>query len=358
MADYIEVKAFFFGNEAEKEQVYLNFILPFFSPILGRFHAERGWTGGPHFRIILSKSDTSIIETFPSEFKRYCTTHFPELTKVEIETNLSPYLTHQDIIPNMERRESIPILIENHLSVLIGPYNEEYMYNTFNSYAHFVAHTRALFMMQEFISVNIYKFKEISPETQLKTLTRMLYDVLAFSSYTDKFSVLVYVSNTEGVFSIADSLNKKRSFEDSFLKMYKALEIPAYFTNQSYNLSIGSSWFDTVSKIVDYTKKNLDALTDSEDGFYSIEKQKEDLVKNIESIDSPFHKNLLNQIDSLLNHNEHKMFKFLINIIYKSVHMLGFTFVKKNFACFAVSKYVLDKHHTTWEEILKERERV
>ncbi|XYY59963.1 hypothetical protein ACNSPU_01610 [Bacillus velezensis] len=110
-------------------------------------------------------------------------------------------------------------------------------------------------MMQEFISVNIYKFKEISPETQLKTLTRMLYDVLAFSSYTDKFSVLVYVSNTEGVFSIADSLNKKRSFEDSFLKMYKALEIPAYFTNQSYNLSIGSSWFDTVSKIVDYTKK-------------------------------------------------------------------------------------------------------
>ncbi len=30
MADYIEVKAFFFGNEAEKEQVYLNFILPFF----------------------------------------------------------------------------------------------------------------------------------------------------------------------------------------------------------------------------------------------------------------------------------------------------------------------------------------
>lgn len=356
MNRYMEAKAFFFGNEVQKEQVYTDFVLPFFSPILGCFHAERDWMGGPHNRIVIRADQAEILETFPEAFRQYVSSHFSTFSKEEIEANLRSYQSFNRVIPQMERRTPSPIFPENHLNVTTEPYNNAYLKQTFHSYAHFEAHTAALFKIQRFISKHLPVIKGLSQKQQLQYLTRMLYDVITFSSYSVNYSVLVYVSNIEGVLAIAKEQGNREQMEEVFRKSFAALDIPEAFNDEAYWTLLGNEWRNTISELMADTKNQLEQLSISEDGYFSLEEQRDRLINNIEGIDSPFHHTLLaDNLDQLLDHKEHKIFKFLINVIYKSIHMMGFPFMKKNIACYAVTQYVYDQFNMKWEDIVKER---
>lgn len=356
MNEYLEVKAHFFGNEVQKKHVYIDFILPYFKKILGRYYAERDWLGGPHYKIILLKEEIDILETFEVAFRDYCLKKYGQLSEGEIEQNLKPYLKYNEVIPGMERRTPKPIVRDHHLTVTVAPFDQEYLKNTFNSTAHFKVHTQGLFKLQTLVDSHLEFMQSLEKRTQLQYLTRMFYDVLSLSRFSRKYSMLVYLSNIEGVFAISNQFEKSTSLREKFEKVYQEIEAERSFHDVRYPVVIGDKWLSVVNEIAENIKQNLDKLSESEQGFFSLEDQKQRLIANIESIDSPFHQSLVQgELDQLLNHEEHKLFKHLINLVYKASHLLGFSFMEKNIACYAVVKYILDQNGSSWEEILMER---
>lgn len=356
MNHYLEVKAYFFGNELQKQQVYEDFILPYFTNILGKYCAERDWLGGPHYKIVLMQEELGILENFEVSFRDYCISHFGMLTDDEINENIKPYTKYNEVIPGMERRTPQPIDMNHHLTVTVSPYDEEYLKTTFNSMTHFKVHTEGLFKLQTLLHTHLKLMRSLDRKTQLQYLTRMFDDVLSLSRFPRKYSVLVYLSNIEGVFAIADQYEKDISLRDRFENIYQELEINTGFSDGNYQNIIGEKWLEIITEISESIKKNLDKLSQSEEGFFSLEEQKQRLISNIGTIDSPFHQSLVGgDLNQLLNHEEHKLFKHLINLVYKASHLLGFSFMEKNIACYAITKYILDKSSSSWEEILKER---
>ncbi|MBA4536690.1 hypothetical protein H1Z61_05910 [Bacillus aquiflavi] len=353
--EFLEVKAFFFGTEEQKRKTYFSFILPFFKEIDGEFSAERDWNGGPHYRIILPKHHDQLLVHFEKDFKAYVKREFGDLSKVELEENIEQYVKHHETIAGMESRSKEEINAGRHLTVAIHSYDEAYLRQTFNSYQHFVVHTQSLFFMQKFISSFGERFFNLPKEKKYLYFTKMLYEVLTFSSFHPKFAVLVYVSNIEGVFAIAEQYGKRAAFEKAYQTLYKSLPFETLANDPEFN-ELGATWKDTIGNIYSLIKENVKNLFTDEEGFYSKELQKEELVQNIQGISSEFHDLLLKQdVEEWTNHEEHVIYRVLINIVYKSAHMLQFTFTEKNFACYAVCEYVMDKYHTTWREIMAQR---
>lgn len=356
MNHYLEVKAFFFGNELQKQKVYEDFILPYFTNVLGKYYAERDWLGGPHYKIILMQEDLEILENFEASFRNYCLSNFGMLTESQINQNINPYVKYNEVIPGMERRTPKPIDMNHHLTVTVSPYDQEYLKTTFNSMTHFKVHTQGLFKLQTILHTHLTFMRSLDRKTQLQYLARMFYDVLSLSRFPRKYSVLVYLSNIEGVFAIADQYEKNVSLRDKFEKIYQEIEAEKSFADGDYQSLIGEKWFSVITQISENIKENLEKLSESEEGFFSLEEQKQRLISNVGTIDSPFHQSIVHgDLDQLLNHEEHKLFKHLINLVYKASHLLGFSFMEKNIACYAVTKYILDKNGSSWAEILMER---
>lgn len=356
MNDYLEVKAYFFGNGLQKQQVYEDFILPYFTNIIGKYCAERDWLGGPHYKIILLQEDAGILENFEASFQSYCISHFGRLTDSEINENIKSYTKYNEVIPRMERRHPQPIDRNHHLAVTVSPYDQEYLKATFSSMTHFQVHTDGLFKLQTLLHTHLKLMRSLDRKTQLQYLTRMFDDVLSLSRFPRKYSVLVYLSNIEGVFAIGDQYEKNVSLRERFESIYRELEIDKGLADDDYPSLIGEKWLEAITQISENIKANLEGLSQSEEGFFSLEEQKQRLISNIGTIDSPFHQSLVGQdLEQLLNHEDHKLFKHLINLVYKASHLLGFSFMEKNIACYAITKYILDQNGSSWEEILKER---
>ncbi|MDM5302504.1 hypothetical protein QUF44_13055 [Bacillus subtilis] len=355
LEDILELRLFFFGTEEQKKFVYFEFIIPYFSKMGIPFYAERDWAGGPNYRIIMETQMIEVAEV-KHEFMAFCNQNVGEIGKEIIQRNLQAYKKNTSTIAQMERRQYREINADNHLKLECHPIDEKYVKERFNSFQHFNVHTQSLFLMQQFINSKLLFLKEMGSEEKIKNTAMFFYDALSLSKYDEKFSILVYISNIEGVLAIAEKMQKKELFLKTYEKMYKALQPKKFFEDNGYELIYGKNWRNTLSEIYRLITANLDKLNVQDKGYYSFEEQKQLLYKNIQDIDSNFHNQLVNNnIEELLKHEEHAVFKVLINVIYKFVHMLGVNFNEKNAACYIVCQYVLDKNNTTWQEILKER---
>ena len=353
--DVQEIRAYFFGNEAQKKQVYEQFIIPYFKQEEIPFHAERDWYGGPNFRVITTDNQIDIT-LFKQEFEKYCIDQFGVLDETQLKKEVETYVKNTAIVSQMERRENKTISTDHHLTVAHEPIDTNYVKKRFNSFHHFRIHTELLFSIQKFINEHIHKLSSLTKEKQMAYVTRALYDVLSVSEFEEKDAVLVYISNIEGVLAIADTLGMKDKYLQVYNQMYDVLKPNDFFLNEDYYEDFGTSWLQTIEEIHALIVNQLSLLEVDEEGYYSREEQYDLLLKNITEIDSDFHNQLVvKNINELLQHEEHQIFKVLINIIYKAVHMLGIQFNEKNAACYLVSRYVLERNDTTWDAILEER---
>ncbi|WP_128895862.1 hypothetical protein [Longirhabdus pacifica] len=353
---WMEVKAYFFGSEAQKEYTYFHFIIPYFKNIVGNYFADRGWNGGPHYRVVIPEKFAYMLAPLQQQFQDFVTSHFGQLSKEEIKANLQKYEKQNSTISQMESVQYEHIDVQQHVKVNIAPYSETYLHQTFNSYHHFLVHHHCLFQMQTFISSNGERFIQIDDDTKLRYLIRMMYDVLTFSAFSPKYAVLVYVSNIEGVMALAEKYGKKELFEKSYQSLYEKVDVDAVFEDSQYEREIGAAWNEVIGSNFAYIKEQASHLFTDEPGYYTSDKQKQTLIDNMEGIPSEFHHYLLsNELDQTIQHEEHIIYRVLMNIVYRGIYMLQFSFSEKNFACYAVCQYMMDKHNTSWKEILQER---
>ncbi len=339
----------------QKKNVYEQFIIPYFNQTNILFHAERDWYGGPNFRVVTTDNKIDI-ELFKEKFMSYCEEQFGLLDENQLINEVETYVRNTEIVSQMERRSNIAISIDHHLQVTHQPIDSNYVKKRFNSFNHFRIHTELLFIIQVFINNHIQVLSSLTKEKQLEFVTRAFYDVLSVSKFEKKDAVLVYISNIEGVLAIAETLGMKERYLQVYNQMYDILNPKTFFLNEDYYASFGTTWLQTVEKMHAEIVDQLPLLEVDEEGYYSREEQYDLLLKNITDINSEFHNELVaKNINDLLQHEEHQIFKVLINIIYKTVHMLGIHFNEKNAACYLVSRYVLEQNNTTWDAILNER---
>lgn len=75
--------------------------------------------------------------------------------------------------------------------------------------------------------------------------------------------------------------------------MFDILNPHAFFLNNDYNISFGTTWLHTIEKIHTKIVENLPLLEVDEQGYYSRQEQYELLLQNITDIDSDFHNQLV-----------------------------------------------------------------
>jgi hypothetical protein len=356
LEDVFELRLYFFGTEQQKKAVFFDFIIPFFDKMEIPYYAERDWFGGPCYRIIHEHPDMDM-KWVEREFTAYCEEIAGDITEEELEQNVEAYRKSTPAIAQMERREYREVKADTHLSVEAGMIDPAYVKKRFNSFQHLKVHIQSLFHIQSFISGNLGKLRSLNSEERIKYTARFYRDVLQFSQFEEKYAVLVYVSNIEGVLAIADTRGKKQAYIQTYEKVYDFLNPGQFFQERDYDDTFGKEWKQTLRTIFNLITDNLDGLLHQHDeGYFSPDEQNALLHQNINEIGSGFHDELLNKnIDDLLKHREHSIFKYLINIVYKFIHMLGIQFNEKNAACYIVCKYILGTNGTTWKQILEER---
>jgi len=179
---------------------------------------------------------------------------------------------------------------------------------------------------------------------------------LTFSKYSPKYASLVYVSNIEGVFAIAEQYNKKEQFQAAYQKLYDQLPIQAMLNNNEEFIDEGDEIKSTLKGIHQYIEENKHNIFLDQAGFRLKNKQNEELVKNINNISSDFHKLLIQgDLEEWTTHDEHVTYQVFINIIYIASHMLGYSFKEKNFCCYAVCEAIMQQYNTSWQKIMRER---
>ena len=85
--------------------------------------------------------------------------------------------------------------------------------------------------------------------------------------------------------------------------------------------------------------------------------QEAQMQRNIRGIDSPFHQAFLKDkhLHEIVSGKVHLTFRSVTNILYNLMPALNITFLEKHFCSYAIVRYIMEKYHTSWQEIMAER---
>lgn len=352
--DVQEIRAFFFGDETEKRKCYEQFIIPYFSELKVDYYVDRDWNGGPNYRVLVLGKPISV-DDFRKAFSLYIQETFGKFEISRIKKNVVLYEKQKNNLGEMERRDVKKIELNKHSCVDSSTIDEIYVKQRFHSFEHFLLHTKSLCIAQKFVNRNLSFFLYGSREKILIRLSVMLRNVLTFSKFEEGSSVLVYVSNIEGVLAIAKQRDLKKQYEKAFNAVYDHLktELDSAFKEKD---DVQDDWLDTMNSCFRNIEKNIDVMNVHTKGYYSQEDQRNLLLDNISTIESPFHTTLKEKnLDKLLEHEEHLLFKVFMNVIYIIINQLGVNFNDKNIAMYMVIRSIFEETNGDWETALMER---
>lgn len=352
--DVQEIRAFFFGDETEKRECYERFIIPYFSRLNVDYYVDRDWNGGPNYRVLILGKPISI-DDFREAFSFYIQETFGKFEISRIKNNVVLYEKQKDNLGEMERRDVKEIELTKHSCVESLKIDETYVKQRFHSFEHFLLHTKSLCIAQKFVNRNLSFFLHGSREEILIQLSVMLRNVLTFSKFEEGASVLVYVSNIEGVLAIAKQRNLKKQYEKAFNAVYDHIRTKLDSAFKEKN-DLQDDWLDTMRYCFGHIEKNIDVMNVHTEGYYSQEDQRTLLLNNISTIESPFHTALKEKnLGKLLEHEEHLLFKVFMNVIYIIINQLGVNFNDKNIAMYMVIRSIFEETNGNWESVLMER---
>lgn len=347
-----EIRLYFFGNELQKKEVYLSFVikeLPFF---LEDYYVERDWLGGPNYRVITSDNDINI-NFLEKQFQQFCLEKYGYIEKSTILENIEKYKNQSHNLAVIERRTKTDINIQNHLELKLQNVDEYYIKQRFNSLEHFNIHTQSLMKLQPFINKYITYFTNLERLEKIKFTNELLYSSLVILKIPNKFSILTYVSHIEGMMAIA----KQYGYYDQYIKIFEKFN--DIIKNEDFsrlNMSFLRCWEETLTEVLSDINMKIGMLKKDEKGYFTKEKQSILLKQNINEIESEFHNLLINNnFEELSKQEEHIKIRILTNIIYKCMHMLGVTFNEKNISIYILVESILDKYNTNWKDIVIER---
>jgi len=354
--EYEQINAYFFGNEHQKKEVYVYFILPYLSKnsLAPDYYVRRDWNGGPNYKIT-AKYGTINSEAFQLDFSEHIQSAY-DLNNETIEHNLKKYQAFNETISGIEKQGYRKVKASKHGQVELSSYDEQYMKTVFNSRSHFFMQTNALCQLQPFVTKWAGELAEMPAEDRYMTVIKLMHAVLAYSGLDDVFSVLVYFSNSEGVLAVADQYGKRREMEEAFKQLYDRLPMNRVRETEPLLSGCLTMWkeaFDEINKQIStmINEKNI-----YEEGFYSRENQHQALMQNVAGLTSPFHQHFMqHDVKSVTETVMHQRFRFLVNIVYQCLHMLDVTFKEKAFFCYALSRFLMEEKGTGWQQIVKER---
>lgn len=145
LAGYRKMNIFFFGDEEEKKNFYLECICPFMEANRkGQYYATREWNGGPNTEVVYAGEEIDP-KTLRREILRYCREKGLSWTPEQIQQNLRSYKKNQKNLLQMERKDKVPIRARNHLKVIQGTPDPEYYHRMYNSSDHVKLHFESNF---------------------------------------------------------------------------------------------------------------------------------------------------------------------------------------------------------------------
>lgn len=353
---YKTMRLFYFGNEQQKSDVYFQLILPLLSKYLKAcsYFVKRDWNGGPNYKIFFENQvfDQGALHR---EYLESIKNDYP-VSEEELTKNISSYQQLGSVIGEIERAETDTVDRDNHLKLVMTDLDLMQVKKLYNSQGHLDLQFRSLMKLQAFVNQYSKEINSIPVAERYVLFMQLMLQVLSYSKLGDKYSMIVYLSNSEGILAIAQGYGKREGMMAKFDLLYDALPLKTLRFPEKRGADILDYWqklFNQINEEIDTYIQTNELYTD---GYYSKEDQHKHLQQNIGNINSEFHNQaLMNNHSDVTAHKVHQQFRFLINIEYQVMHMLGITFKEKAFLCHALPRFIMEETGSSWQEILSER---
>lgn len=354
LAHFHKLNAFFFGDEKEKSDFYLKCICPFMEKIRhGAYFATREWNGGPNVEIVYAGEEINP-RMLARAVKEYCKSNELTWTPEQIQRNLLQYKRNQKNLLKMEKKIKIPILARNNLRVIESALDMGYYKKIYNSSDQLKLHFESKFILQPLI---IQALENLNDKKDMCLLVMKLFQMtMNLFEEGEKFGSMIFFSNIEGVMAIAKDYGKEEAFRQYFTREYKKYDM-AHFDEIKFPGDLEEGFRKAWRQIYDMCEKMVEEGKLFEDGFYRLEDQEKQMKLNIRDIDSAFHREFRNDehLHEIVSGKIHLTFRSVTNILYNIMPALNISFLEKNFCCYAIVHYIMEKYDTSWQEIMSER---
>ncbi len=357
MADltcYRKLNVFFFGNEIEKREFYLNCICPFLEKNKkGQYYATREWNGGPNVEVVYEGGEIDKVE-LKGTIENYCREKNLSWTEEQIEKNLESYRKNQSNLLQMEKKNKVEICVENHLEIVESPLDLDYYKRLYNSSEQVKLHFESKFLLQPLIEVALEK---LTDKKMMHLLVMKLFQItMKLFEHGEKYASMIYFSNIEGVFGIAKQYGKEEAYRTYFETEYQKYDME-HFEDLVLPENLEKRFEEAWGKIYEKCVAVVESDKLSEEGFYQLKDQEMQMQSNIKDIESEFHQAFRKDenLHDIVSGKVHLTFRSITNILYNIMPALNISFLEKNFCCYAIVHYIMEKYQTSWQAIMAER---
>ncbi|PEE35456.1 lantibiotic dehydratase C-terminal domain-containing protein [Bacillus cereus] len=363
--DWLTLRIFYYDQD--KDSILLDCIFPLIEELRLTygdlfFYLKRHWQYGPHIDLNLSGFPINQKKQVKHFLMRYVSKFLMEHPSNE-EIDSKEYLILSKKLGALEY---------NH-----GPYTPIYKNNT----VMFIDYKRntALFgdnplligSREVFLNETMPILKEIIRDSKFKE-ERLIYCMCLMALIADKFKdgiqygYLSFKSHAEGFLHQVG----KRNLDHVVIKEFKDVEARVSGKIESFLAEfllgkVGIKWWnDSQLKVFrewnDLIVSTMERLSMSEDIRIESSNSFEKIIKDKESLEgfSSFHKHLLttNKGIELLESKHFNAYRFIINIFYEQLPIVGFNAKDRNMMCFILSNAVEKILECDWKNLMGYKE--
>ncbi len=354
LAEYRKTNVFFFGNEKEKKEFYVECILPYLQKNRSAdYFTIRDWNGGPNIEIVyrgekIRKGDLN------RWIQNYIQKKKLSWSEEQIKKNLEPYVKNQGNLLKMERKTGSEVICDNHLKIRDRQLDMAYYRKVYNSSEHLRVHFESRFLLQPLLEKTM---KESQNEESLNmVVVKMMQIVLQLFEHGEKYASMVFFSHLNGMYGLAKSYQKEEAFKEYFAKEYAKYDFSKLETGFGQDALI-AGYQEAWKQIYRWCEEMVDQNKLSEKGFYKLSNQEKQLKNNIKDLQSDFHQRMYNDEDlhKMVSGRTHLIFRSLVNILYNVLPTLQIGFLQKNFCIYSILEHIKSKYDTDWNQIMDER---
>ncbi|MCY8499903.1 lantibiotic dehydratase C-terminal domain-containing protein [Bacillus atrophaeus] len=357
-SDWLTLRLYHY--EEEKDSLLINCIFPLLKNLKSKqckAYLKRHWLNGPHIDINI----TGFADNTRNEVKAYLE------KEIQMYLKINPSQTKIDKEKYEELSKKLALLEHND-----SPYTPIYNNNTIR----FIVYKRNVNVFQnsmplilkrekfltEFTPIIEKIIKSSSTKNQRLIICAGLMALVA-NRFTGgiKFGYLSFRSHAEGF--IHES--KRRNIESVMVKDFKRTEelikadIESFIDNYIIckdgieNESIFNDWMN----LTETTWKQLEQVEsvsiNSPNDFLSIVND----PKKVNEL-SHFHKHLIKSSEGvkLLSSKDFNIYRFIINLLYEQLPLMGFNSKDRNMMCYILSNAVEQRLNVNWKDLMGYRE--
>ncbi|MFP7703085.1 lantibiotic dehydratase C-terminal domain-containing protein [Bacillus velezensis] len=357
-SDWLTLRLYHY--EEQKDSLLINCIFPLINNLKSKqcqAYLKRHWLNGPHIDINI----TGFTDDTRSELQAYLAREiqtYLQINPSETKINKEEYVEISRKLALLEQIDApyTPIYNNNTIRFLVYKRNVTVFKNSMP-----LILEREKFLTKFTPIIEKILNKSSSKNERLIICACFMALVADCFSGGIKYGYLSFRSHAEGF--IHES--KRRNIESIMVKDFKKTEelikteIESFIDNYiiSINEIDNKSLFDEWNNLIDDTWSNLERVESvdisSPNDFISIVND----PKKINEL-SHFHKHLIksNEGIKLLSSKDFNIYRFIINLFYEQLPILGFNSKDRNMLCYILSNAVEQRLNVNWKDLVGYRE--